>query len=191
MWRKPEENKPQSILDALPSTVPSPQRPAAAVPRVSPNAPSWVTSSIREISGREDLFLDAAFEGKIHIADGSFAVGPNARVNAEIEAREIIVRGEVIATLKAGERVQVWSTGSVTGDLETRGIVIEEGAVLRGKVEVRQKDQPPQPPRSAVPAHAKEAVATDSAQPNNRRWKWARGERYEGRKNFRDHDQSK
>jgi cytoskeletal protein CcmA (bactofilin family) len=64
----------------------------------------------------------------------------------------------------AGERVQVWSTGSVTGDMETRGIVIEEGAVLRGKVEVRQKDQPPQPPRSAVPAHAKEAVATDSAQ---------------------------
>ena len=40
----------------------------------------------------------------------------------------------------AGERVQVWNTGSVTGDMETRGIVIEEGAVLRGKVEVRQKD---------------------------------------------------
>jgi len=39
----------------------------------------------------------------------------------------------------------------------------EEGAVLRGKVELRQKDQP-QPPRSALPAHAKEAVATDSAQ---------------------------
>lgn len=60
--------------------------------------------------------------------------------------------------------LQVRSTGSVTGYMETRGIVIEEGAVLRGKAEVRQKDQPPQPPRSAVPAHAKEAVATDSAQ---------------------------
>ncbi len=60
----------------------------------------------------------------------------------EIEAREIIVRGEVIGTLKASERVQVWSTGSVTGDMETRGIVIEEGAVLRGKVDVRLNDQP-------------------------------------------------
>lgn len=97
MWRKPEENKPQSALDALPSTVPSPQRPTAAAPRVSPNAASCVTQGIKikgEISGREDLFLDGAFEGKIHIADGSFTVGPNARVNAEIEAREIIVRGE-------------------------------------------------------------------------------------------------
>jgi hypothetical protein len=45
-------------------------------------------------------------------------------------------------------------------NVETRGIIIEDGAVLRGKVEVHQKDQPPQPPRPAVPAHAKEAVAT-------------------------------
>ena len=145
MWRKPQENKQQSALNALPFSVPSPQRPAAASPQVSPNAPACVTQGIKikgEISGREDLFLDGAFEGKIHIADGSFTVGPNARVNAEIEAREIIVRGEVIGTLKARERVQVWSTGRVTGDMETRGIVIEDGAILRGKVEVRQKDEP-------------------------------------------------
>jgi cytoskeletal protein CcmA (bactofilin family) len=143
MWRKPEENKPQSALDALPSIVPLPQSPAAPPPQVSP--PSCVTQGIKikgEISGREDLFLDGTFEGKIHIAGGSFTVGPNAHVNAEIEAREIIVRGEVIGTLKAGERVQVWSTGSVTGDMETRGIVIEEGAVLRGKVDIRLKDHP-------------------------------------------------
>jgi len=103
------------------------------------------------------------FEGNIHIADGSFTVGPNARVTAEIEAREIIVHGEVIGTLK-GERVQVSSTGRVTGDMETRGIVIEDGAVLRSKVQVRQEDEPSQPSRPEVPAHAKEAVATDSAQ---------------------------
>ena len=143
MWRKPEENKPQSALDALPSTVPAPQRPAAAAP-VSSNAPACVTQGIKikgEVSGREDLVLDGEFEGKIHIADGIFTVGPNARINAEIEAREIIVRGEVIGTLK-GDRVQVSSTGRVTGDMETRGVVIEEGAVLRGKVDVRLKDQP-------------------------------------------------
>ncbi len=144
MSRKPQENKQQSALDAPPSTVPSPQRSATAAPQVSPDA-ACVTQGIKikgEISGREDLFLDGTFEGKIHIADGSFTVGPNARVNAEIEAREIIVRGEVIGTLKARERVQVWSTGRVTGDMETRGIVIEDGAILRGKVEVRLKDQP-------------------------------------------------
>jgi hypothetical protein len=72
MWRRPEEDKPQSALDALPSTVPSPQRPAAAAP-VSSKAPACVTQGIEikgEVSGREDLVLDGEFEGKIHIADG-------------------------------------------------------------------------------------------------------------------------
>ena len=164
MWRKPEENKPQSALDALPSIVPLPQSPAAPPPQVSP--PSCVTQGIKikgEISGREDLFLDGAFEGKIHIADGSFTVGPNARVTAEIEAREIIVHGEVIGTLK-GERVQVSRTGRVTGDMETRGIVIEDGAVLRSKVQVRQEDKPPQPPPPAVLPRAKEAAAAAGTQ---------------------------
>ena len=111
MWRKPEENKPQSALDALPSTVPSPRRPAAAAP-VSSNAPACVTQGIKikgELSGQEDLVLDGEFEGKIHIADGIFT-SLNARINAEIEAREIIVRGKVIGTLKARERVKVRST---------------------------------------------------------------------------------
>ena len=166
MWRKPEENKPQSALDALPSIVPLPQSPAAAAPRVSPNAPSCVTQGIKikgEISGWGNLVLDGVFEGNIHIADGSFTVGPHARVTAEIEASEIIVHGEVIGTLK-GERVHVSSTGRVTGDMETRGIVIEDGAVLRSKVQVRQEDAPPQSPQPEVPAPAKEGNATDSAQ---------------------------
>ena len=166
MWRKPEENKAQPSPDTSPSGVPSPRHPPAAAPPVSPNAPAWVSQGIRikgEISGRGDLFLDGVFEGNIHIADGSFTVGPNARVTAEIEAREIIVHGEVIGTLK-GERVQVSGTGKVTGDMETRGIVIEDGAVLRSKVQVRQKDEPPQPPPPAVLPRAKEAAAAVGAQ---------------------------
>src|SRR5467141_2402480 len=85
------------------------------------------------------------------------------RKSAEIEAHEIIIHGEVIGTLK-GERVQISSTGRVTGDMETRGIVIEDGAVLRSKVQVRQEDKPPQPPPPAVLPRAKEAAAAAGAQ---------------------------
>ena len=166
MWRKAEENKAQPPADTSPSGVPSPRHPPAASPPASPNAPVWLSQGIRikgEISGRGDLFLDGVFEGNIHIADGGFTVGPNARVTAEIEAREIIVHGEVIGTLK-GERVQVSGTGRVTGDMETRGIVIEDGAVLRSKVQVRRDDEPPQPPPPAVLPRAKEAAAAAGAQ---------------------------
>ncbi len=69
MWRKPEENQPQSALDALPSTVPSPQRPAAAAP-VSSNAPACVTQGIKvkgEFSGREDLVVDGESKEKFTV----------------------------------------------------------------------------------------------------------------------------
>jgi len=111
--------------------------------------------------------LDGEFEGKIRIADGSFIVGPNAYVTAEIEAREIIIHGEVIGTLK-GERVQVSSTGRVTGDMETRGIVIEDGAVLRSKVQGCQENQPAQLSPPAVAPRAKEVAAAGGAQASNR-----------------------
>jgi cytoskeletal protein CcmA (bactofilin family) len=166
MWRKAEENKPQPSTDISPSPVPSPQRPADAVPPVSQNAPACVSQGIRikgEISGQGNLCLDGTFEGKIHIADGSFTIGPNARVTAEIEAREIIVHGEMIGTLK-GERVQVSSTGRVTGDMETRGIVIEDGAILRSKVQGRQEDQPAQLSPPVFTPRAKEAAAAGGAQ---------------------------
>jgi len=164
MWRKAEENKPQPSPHTSP--VPAPLRPGYAAPPVSSNAPACVSQGIKikgEISGQGDLCLDGEFEGKIRIADGSFTVGPNARVTAEIEAREIIIHGEVIGTLK-GERVQVSSTGRVTGDMETRGIVIEDGAVLRSKVQGRQENQPAQLSPPAVAPRAKEVAAAGGGQ---------------------------
>lgn len=181
MWRKPEDsNKPQSSSDAPVSTGQSTgagqyaagpgQSSTGSASGVSPNAAACISQGINikgEIHGREDLFVDGTLQGKIHITDGIVTIGPNGRVNAEIDAREIVVRGEVTGTLKAKERVQIWSSGRAIGDVQTRRIAIEDGAVLRGRVEIlQQKDElrgarPANPPQSnpavaAVPAHAKE-----------------------------------
>jgi cytoskeletal protein CcmA (bactofilin family) len=141
MWRKSEDSKPKSSPASSPSSVSSAQHPGTAAPQDSAGTPAAVSQGIKikgEISGHGDLFLDGEFEGKIRLASGTFTVGPNARVSAEIEAPEIIIRGEVIGTLKACERVHIGSTGKLTGDMETSGIVIEDGAVLNSKVAVPQ-----------------------------------------------------
>ena len=166
MWHKPEESNPQSSPDSSSSAVPSPQSPVAAALPVFPNAPACLGRTITikgEISGQDDLFLDGTFEGKIHIAEGSFTAGPNARVNAEIDAREIIVRGEVIGALKARERVQVWSTGKVTGPIETRGIVIEDGAYFKGNIDIVRSDRPAAPPAPKPQAVAPAATPIAAA----------------------------
>jgi cytoskeletal protein CcmA (bactofilin family) len=169
VWRKPQDSKPESSSGASPSFVSAAQHP--------PNMPPAVSQGIKikgEISGHGDLFLEGEFEGKIRIASGTLTIGPNARVRAEIEATEIIVRGEVTGTLKASELVQIWSTGKLTGDIETHGIVINDGAVLCGTVAVPQAslflkvfdlikvdetDHPPQPSSPEPTPRAKGASA--------------------------------
>lgn len=171
MWLKADQSK----LSPSPGTL---------LAADSANTFSSLSQGIKikgEISGQGDLLMDGVFEGKIHLADGVFTVGPNARANAEIEAREIIVRGEVVGTLKARERVQIASTGKVTGDLDTRGVVIEDGAVLHGKVAtpelaasqapereavLREKDQAVQPSSPEILARSKAAAAGAAGQPN-------------------------
>jgi cytoskeletal protein CcmA (bactofilin family) len=108
-----------------------------------------------EICGDGDFFLDGEFEGFIRLTGGTFTVGSNARVSAEIEAREVVIRGEVIGSLKSCERVHIWSTGKLTGDMETRGIVIEDGAVLHSKVATPQaKAAEAKEPETAAPETA-------------------------------------
>ncbi len=100
MWRKQEEPKPSSpATDLVVSPAPEQPRSLAAHP-VEPGAAaagnvSKAISFKGEISGREDLFIDGEVHGSIHITEGNVTIGPNGRVTADIEAREIFVRGKV------------------------------------------------------------------------------------------------
>jgi cytoskeletal protein CcmA (bactofilin family) len=164
MWRKSEDSKPKSSPGASLYPDPSAQHPgAAAVPSNSSSVPASINQGIKfkgEISGQGDLVFDGEFEGSITLADGTFTVGPNARVTAEIEAPEIVVRGEVIGSLKARERVHIWSTGKLTGNLDSRGIMIDDGAELHSKVAVpRAASQVAVPPAAAQKVPAPQAEA--------------------------------
>jgi cytoskeletal protein CcmA (bactofilin family) len=138
MWRKSDDAKSTfESAESKPGSDMLPQSAAAAAAAASSNARVTVNQGIvikGEITGQGDLIVDGTLEGKVHLPDGSFTAGPNAHVTAEIEAREIIVLGEVVGTLKARERVHISSTGRLTGDMDTRGIVIEDGAILHSKV---------------------------------------------------------
>jgi cytoskeletal protein CcmA (bactofilin family) len=142
VWKK-EESKPQGVTEI--STAPVSSMPAVNtaantqtnVP-VSSRATACISQGIKikgEVTGKEDLFIDGTLEGKLDLSGGSVTVGPNGKVKADIVAREIIVRGSVHGKLNARDRVQLWNSGSVTGEVQTDRIAIEDGAVLRGKVE--------------------------------------------------------
>jgi len=147
MWRKEETKFPGVAEPAMPPNTAIPQpstpsnAPAAAVGSalpVSPRAAACITQGIRikgEITGKEDLFVDGTLEGKLDLGNASCTVGPNGKVKADISAREVVVRGHVEGKVDGIERVQLWNTGRLSGEVRTERLAIEDGAVLRGKVE--------------------------------------------------------
>src|SRR5713101_9112188 len=148
MWRK-DEAKPQGVPPAPVLAAASfPQPSASSAPAstavtpsslpVSPRASACIAQGIKikgEITGKEDLFVDGTVEGKLEMGNGTVTIGPNGKVKADISAREVIVRGNVDGKIEGTERVQLWNSGRVTGEVRTERLAIEDGALLRGKVE--------------------------------------------------------
>jgi cytoskeletal protein CcmA (bactofilin family) len=145
MWKK-EDVKTQVVREnatgfstGSPTSPSGPTRESSTGLAVSSKASACISQGIRvkgEVTGSEDLFVDGHLEGKVNLSDGSFTVGPNGEVKADIFAREVIVRGRVDGKIVGREKIQLWSTGNVAGDLQTERLVIEDGAVLRGRVEI-------------------------------------------------------
>jgi cytoskeletal protein CcmA (bactofilin family) len=89
-----------------------------------------------EISGREDLVVQGHVKGKINLPESDLLVAEGGRVEAEIQVRNMIVKGEVSGNVTASTRIGIERTGRVKGDLAASLISIEDGAQFRGSVKV-------------------------------------------------------
>ncbi len=90
-----------------------------------------------ELSGEGGVRVEGAFEGSMDI-DGIVVVDRNGRVTSEsIQARSVIIAGAVRSDIKA-ERVEIRSTGRVWGNVITGSFATEEGAYLRGRIEMEE-----------------------------------------------------
>jgi len=100
-----------------------------------------------EITGAEALFIDGRIEGTINFPENRVTIGRNGNVAANITAKEVVIMGKVQGNVEAADRLDIRSEGVLSGDVITHRISVEEGAILKGGVEVRnpeRKDQKPQ-----------------------------------------------
>lgn len=92
-----------------------------------------------ELSGSEDLYVDGHVEGSISLKDNGLTIGPNGQVKASVESKVIVVQGKLEGNVQASDRVELRKSAIVTGDITTQRISIEEGAYLKGKVDIQGK----------------------------------------------------
>jgi len=96
-----------------------------------------------DISGSEDLQVGGTVEGSISLQGQSLTIGPTAKLNSEVHAREVVVYGSVEGNLNARDRVEIKKDGSVMGVITTARISIEDGAYFKGRIEIDRANQPP------------------------------------------------
>ena len=168
MWKKADA-KPEVVpinLPAAPSPASSFSPAAVSAPSLSSALPTssraaaCISQGIKikgELSGNEDLFVDGVVEGKLTLTTNScLTVGPNGHVKADVSAREVIVRGKIEGKVTGRDKVQLWSTGQVIGEVQTDRLAIEDGALLRGRVEAgRQPSKTAELKASAAAATSK------------------------------------
>jgi len=163
MWRKEDGNQQPSPDVTAGSTA---GKAGSLGPPLSGKAAACVSQGIKikgELTGSEDLFIDGTVDGKINLANSVLTVGPNATVKAEISSRELVIRGRTEGKLSATERIQIWHTARVQGDLKAERISIEEGAEVHGKLEAGKAS-------SSAPLAdlASQTKKTDSSKPKDK-----------------------
>jgi len=93
-----------------------------------------------EVKGSEDLMVEGRVEGTITLTDSKLTIGPTARVDADVAARDVVILGVLNGNVTATVRVDLRKGGNLTGNVRAGRLSIEEGALVSGKVELTQHD---------------------------------------------------
>jgi len=155
MWKaRPEEDNRPTLNPSQPAS-PAPTTPAGATtssmnlsPKETPKHVPEPRADVGhigksvvlrgELTGNEDLYLDGEIDGNINLRDHKLVIGPNAKIKATISARDVVVHGRVEGNINSIERVELKRSCSLTGDVSTQRIVIEDGAFFKGAIDIKE-----------------------------------------------------
>jgi cytoskeletal protein CcmA (bactofilin family) len=94
-----------------------------------------------ELRSEEDVVVEGSVEGKIH-SSRDVRIGQGGTVKATVEGQTVVVSGEIVGDCAAVVRVELQSSGRLTGNIRAPKIVIAEGAMFKGNSDMSgRKDE--------------------------------------------------
>ena len=99
---------------------------------------AWIGKAVRvegKVISEEDLTIDGDVKGSIELGGHSLTIGQDARIQADLLAKTVTISGKVSGNVKAVEKVDLRSTGSVDGNITAPRFVMADGATVLGKVQ--------------------------------------------------------
>ena len=92
-----------------------------------------------EVLSSEDLLIEGAIRGNIHVPNAIVTIAKGALVDGDIRGKVIRIHGTVHGTVSASERIEVASSASLTGNVSADHVVISDGAVVNGHIDMNRR----------------------------------------------------
>ena len=127
---------------------PEPQTPAAQMPAAGSQS-SLVGKTLLikgEIFSEDEILIEGRVQGKITVKN-RVVIGCNGNVEAEIDAREVVIKGKVTGNVRGGQRVEIVPAGVLHGNINSPRVVIADSGVFEGNIEMHGRDEKRQGPR--------------------------------------------
>lgn len=100
-----------------------------------------VKGSINTSEGiRVDGKIEAS-EGGLVSSSEQIVIGSEAEVKSNIEGKRVIVAGRVEGNIECIEALELLSTGSITGDVQTQSFYMEQGGLFEGNCKMSQTSE--------------------------------------------------
>ena len=140
MWnRDASPTNPGQPTQAAAPVAPRFEAPVAPLrPETERRQMAWVGKSVvfkGELVSSEDMTIDGRVEGTIEVREHTLTIGADARIEADIAAKTVIVFGTLIGSVTASQKVVLGERAVVDGDVVSPRFGMADGAELRGRVE--------------------------------------------------------
>ena len=88
-----------------------------------------------DVTAHEDIVISGRVEGTVSVEKFSVTVRPGANLKADIEAKSVVVGGQVSGTLSAAESIELQRTAQVQGEIIAAVLRLDDGAIFNGKAQ--------------------------------------------------------
>jgi len=92
-----------------------------------------------EITSDDDLTIEGSVTGVVFVRGATLTIGESARLEADVRAARVLVRGEVHGGISASERIELAASSCVEGSLSESRIAIRDGARFTGQIDMARR----------------------------------------------------
>jgi cytoskeletal protein CcmA (bactofilin family) len=114
--------------------------------------------------GKEDLTIDGKVEGKIELEEHMLTIGEHGAIQADLQAKNIVIHGHLKGNISADDKVEISATGSVHGDICAPRVAILDGATFKGGIDMEVGAGTGSKKAESTPATESTATVTASKQ---------------------------